>query len=969
MRIRTGYSFRTAVGHLPEVMSRLEEIGAAAAPITDRLSTFGFTRWTKAAKKAELKPVYGVEIACVPALGEKKPRVDYWTFLAIGSLRPLHDLIWRATNNPGKEPSLLYRQALDAPGLVKVAGERLLLDDLPGSLPDDFFVALSPSLPKGLARKASEKEIPFIASSDNYFPRQEDEEFYRVALGRRAGTQTYPRWILTDDEWRQATAWISTSEEQATALMNRVKVLEKCNAAMKTARLLVPEKAHSLREMCEKGAKEKGVDLSDKVYSARLERELELIAEKEYEDYFYILSDMIKWAKQRMVVGPARGSSCGSLVCYLLDITAIDPIPFGLIFERFIDVNRKDLPDIDVDFSDTQRHLVFDYAEEKYGRERVARLGTVGMFKPRSSIKQAGASLRIPGWRTDKVLDSIIERSSGDSRAMNALEDTLNETDPGRALLRDHPELLIATRMEGHPNNASQHAAGVLITDEPVAEYVAVDARTKAAWCDKKDSEDLNLLKIDALGLTQLSIFERCLELIGEKPISGWLERLPLDDQEAFDVLNRGHFSGIFQFTGTSMRSIARQIHYSNLQDIVATTALARPGPLATGGAHSWIRRKAGTEAPTSIHPMLTELTKETYGVVVYQEQVMRIVREMGKMSWEDTSAIRKAMSGRLGNEFFEAYWEKFKVGAAENGVDNVTAKAIWDQINTFGSWAFNLSHAVAYGTMSYYCCWLKAHHPVEFAAATLDAEADPGKQIALLRELAEEGTEYVAVDPEHSTDRWRPATKDGKTILVGPLTAIKGIGPAKVREILDARKAGEPLRPALQKQLENATTEIDSLFPISDAIKTLHPDLTKINIFSEPIPIIDVQCGINGEVLILAVAKKIATKDENEEVNVIKRGGRRLTGPTQAIQFFFGDDTDEIFCKIDRFKFERIGRKVMEEGRAGKSLYAVKGTVPRGFRMIQINNIRYLGEIDGALKLKWDGGTSRGEYKAPGEQ
>jgi DNA polymerase III alpha subunit len=251
-----------------------------------------------------------------------------------------------------------------------------------------------------------------------------------------------------------------------------------------------------------------------------------------------------------MVVGPARGSSCGSLVCYLLNITTIDPIPFGLIFERFIDINRTDLPDIDIDFSDERRQLVFDYAEEKYGRAHVARLGTVGLFKPRSALKQAGASLRIPTWRIEKVLDSLIERSSGDARAMFALEDTLKGTEAGRAMLSEFPEALIAGRMEGHPANSSQHAAGIVITQEPVAEYVAVDARSKATMCDKKDAEVLNLLKIDALGLTQLSIFERTLKLAGLPDVSGWLEQLPLDDQAAFDVLNKQHFAGIFQFTG-----------------------------------------------------------------------------------------------------------------------------------------------------------------------------------------------------------------------------------------------------------------------------------------------------------------------------------------------------------------------------------------------------------------------------------
>jgi len=380
---------------------------------------------------------------------------------------------------------------------------------------------------------------------------------------------------------------------------------------------------------------------------------------------------------------------------------------------------------------------------------------------------------------------------------------------------------------------------------------------------------------------------------------------------------------------------------------MVSITALARPGPLATGGANSWVKRRNGTEKINSLHPLLSELTNETYGVVVYQETVMNIVRQLGRMSWEDTSAVRKAMSGRLGDEFFEGFWKKFAKGAAENNISEATAKEIWDQVCTFGSWAFNKSHAVAYGVMSYYCCWLKAHHPLEFAAATLDAESDPMKQIATLRELANEGISYVPVDPDHSTDRWMPVKKGKKQHLVGPLTSIKGIGPAAVSEILDARKRGEPIREALRKRLVNAKTEIDSIYPIRDAVKRLHPDLEASGIVSSPRNIINVQCGVQGEVMVFAIAKRIVPRDENDPGNIAKRGGKVYSGPTAALNLFVNDDTDEIFAKVDRFRFEHLGRQIIERGRAGKALYAIKGTVPTGFRMISITAIKFLGFID----------------------
>jgi DNA polymerase III alpha subunit len=947
MRTRTGYSFRTAVGHTRDVVSRIKELGWDAAPISDRNSTFGFTKWTKAAKEAGLRPIYGVELAVVPSLGEKRPFIDYWTFFAKESLRPLHDAVAQATSNPGKEPSLTYQQALALPGLVKITGERVALDLIP-SRTRDLYVGLSPSLPAGLYHAALERGLRLITTADNFYPRAEDKEFYRVSLGRRANTQTYPMWMVSDEELWESVEWYASRDILDEAIANRRLAMASCSATQKRATLLSPDKPMTLRQMCVEGADRVGVNLEDKIYSERLDRELAMIASKNFEDYFYIIADLIGWAKKRMIVGPARGSSCGSLVCYLLDITTIDPIPYKLVFERFIDINRSDLPDIDIDFSDVRRQMVFDYAEEKYGTERVARLGTVGMFQPKSALNQAGATLKIPSWQINKVVESIIDRSAGDSRADNSLEDTLAGTEAGRTVAREFPEILIAGRMEGHPNNAGQHAAGIVITQEPVAEFVAVNSATKATMCDKKDAEALNLLKIDALGLTQLSIFERTMDLIGRESISGWLETIPLDDPLAFDVLNRGHFAGVFQFTGGAMRGLTQRVKITEVEDMISITALCRPGPTTSGGADQWVRRKNKEAEVTYPHPAFEPYTRDTYGVVVYQEQIMQIARNLGDLSWDDVTELRKAMSKSLGKEYFDKFGDRWKAGAMKRGIPASVLDKTWDEMCAYGAWAFNRAHSVAYGIVSYWSCWLKAHHPVEFAAATLDAEKDPAKQIAMLRELATEGIDYVAVDQEHSTERWEPVTRaDGKKSLVGPLTIVKGIGPAAVAEILDCRRRGQPLRATLSKRVASAKTDIDSLFPIRDAIARLHPDIAiSANIHSTPTPIINVQSGIPGEVLILALAKKLAPLNENEPSRVAKRG-REFTGPVEALNMFFMDDTDEIFCKIDRYMFKAIGEDVVNRGRQGKALYAIKGTVPRDFRMIKVRQIRFLGFTD----------------------
>lgn len=939
--IKTGYSFRTAFGHLEDVADRLISIGWTHGPMADRCSTFGYNRWTKVCEKKGLKPVYGVEVAVTPSLGEKKPRVDYFTFLCIDNLSDIHNIIFTATKNVGREPSLTYRQALCAPGVIVIAGERLQLSEIPPEA--SLYLALSPATPRGLYKAAKERNVPFVALSSNAYPTEELRDTYRVTLGKYANTQSYPQHILSDDEWHKALKWADESDRLA-AIKNREAILKETRATFNKAEMFKFQSDKSLKELCLEGAARLGIDCKDKLYNERLERELKVIHEKGFDDYFYIIADLMVWAREKMVVGPARGSSCGSLACYLLGITSVDPIAYNLLFERFLDVTRTDLPDIDLDFSDSRRHLVFEYVEKKYGREHVARLGTVNFFQPRSALNSIGAALKIPRFMIEKTAEQIVSYAAGDERAHKQLEDTLKTTPAGQDLVEQFPEVLQCVDIENHPYVSSQHAAGLVITKKPITDYVAFDWRTKSIMCDKKDAEDLNLLKIDALGLTQLSIFERTLELVGKPVLSATLEALPRDDQKAFDVLNKRQYAGIFQFQGAALQGLTNQVKVEKLDDIVAITALARPGPLDSGGAASWVRRKNGHEEISYAHPDLERVLKSTLGVIIYQEQVMQIVRELAGFSWEDVSSFRRAIGKSQGQGALDKYSETWRKGTKH--IPLPISEAIWSNLLTFGAYGFNLSHAVAYGLLSYWCCWLKAYHPVEFAAASLDAESDPDKQIALLKELQSEGIDYVSVDPENSRDRWMPVKRSNKLLLVGPLTNIKGLGPSFVREVLEARDQDKELRPALSKRLKEAKTAIDSLYPVSDQIKKLHPDLGAINIVSEPVPVKEVQAGKRGEVMILAVAKRITLIDENEPDRLAKRG-RAFTGPTKAVNLWFKDDTDEIFCKIDRFAFGRLGQKVIETGKAGKSLYAVKGFVPHNFRMIKITAIKYLGDME----------------------
>lgn len=947
VKIRTGYSFRTAAGQVDDVISRLKEIGWQHAPICDRASTFGFVRWTKACKAAGLKPIYGVELAVTESVNAERPTVDYWSFYAIEELEPVHALLELATSQFRFEPLLSYEQAMAARGVVRITGHR---PQLHAFTPDKLtYMALAPSSSQGLVAAGIKRKMRFIATSDNKYPRKEDHQFYELVIGRFANTQTYPQYILSDEEWKAALPHNVSPKMMTDALNARAAVEHMCKATLPTGKLLKPVRKKTLKVMCLEGAKKLKLKMTQE-YTERLDRELTLIKEKKFEDYFYIIADVVQWARERMVVGPARGSSCGSLVCYLLQITTVDPIKYDLVFERFIDVNRNDLPDVDIDFSDQKRQDVFDYMAKKYGVERVARLGTVNMFKARSVIKTAGAIFQIPFSECDALADSIIERSKGDARALQGLEDTLKDTDRGKEFAAKYPEILVAARMEGHPSHYSQHAAGIILTDGPVRSYVAIDANTGGTQCDKKDAETLGLLKIDALGLTQLSIFEDTLELAGIKRTPHVLEDLPRDDKAAFDVLNNGHFAGVFQFNGDALQKITKQCKVESLEDIVSITALGRPGPLTSGGTVTWVERKNKRAPVTYPHKLFEPYLKATLGVVTYQEQVMQIGRNIGDLTWSDVTALRKAMSQSLGKEYFAKFGDPWKAAAVRKGIPMKQAEKIWDDLCAYGAWAFNRSHAVAYGLISYWCCWLKAHYPVEFAAATLTHTTDTVKQLLLLRELAAEGITYKPVDIDLSTDKWTVGTHKGKKMLIGPVQNVPGLGPKLTQQILSARARGEPLPERAQKLLTNATTKLDTLFPIRERIEKIMPDPSERQIYSTPVSIAEIPAETGFECMVFAVVDKINLRDENEQVHVDKRGGKIFTdGMTQSVIMHIRDDSGNMIAKVNRYDYKKHGAPIVERGRPGKVIYALKGSIwsANAFKMLQVKAVRFIGETE----------------------
>jgi DNA polymerase-3 subunit alpha len=430
------------------------------------------------------------------------------------------------------------------------------------------------------------------------------------------------------------------------------------------------------------------------------------------------------------------------------------------------------------------------------------------------------------------------------------------------------------------------------------------------------------------------------------------LSTIDMNDPLAFAILNDKKYTGIFQFNGLALQSISEQIAVSSLNDIVAITALARPGPLNSGSANKWIKVHNGREPESYPHPLFEEHLKGTLGVVAYQEQVMTIGRDIGGLSWEDVSSLRKAMAKSLGAEFFDQYGDRWKAGGRLKGIPDDVLNKTWDDLCAYGSWAFNLSHALAYGVVSYYCCWLKAHYPIEFAAATLSYTENAETQKQLLRELEKEGVGYIAVDKELSIETWSVGNKDGRKVLVGPLTNVVGIGPKTMAAIISARARGEPMPEKAAKLLSEPVTNISSLYPIKNALDHFTPALRKADpprITREPTLIADIKIRSESqkEIVVWGVAEDIIPRDINEELKVAKRGGYRYSDPTKQLNIRIKDDTGVIMAIINRKEYEALGRPIVERGKPGKVIYGVKGEIPPDSKIMWVNNVLYIGDLD----------------------
>ncbi|HYL75797.1 MAG TPA: DNA polymerase III subunit alpha [Bryobacteraceae bacterium] len=666
-------------------------------------------------------------------------------------------------------------------------------------------------------RLSKETRIPLVATNDSHYMRQEDARAHEILLCIQTGkTMSDPqRMRFTQPEFYLKTRdeMLRMFGEMEEALDRTWDIAQRCQVSLEKVKEPFPkfdvppdhttdtyfeyaarqgfEKRRPRLEALRKTGALKH-DLSE--YTERLDREIRMIQQMKFSGYFLIVWDFIRFAKSRGIpVGPGRGSAAGSLVSYSMDITDLDPLEYGLLFERFLNPERISMPDIDIDFHTRRRGEVIQYVTEKYGREQVAQIITFGTLAARTSIKDVGRVLDISFADVDRITKLI--PTTLNIKLKEAMEQEPAIEEAARKDPRLQEVLEVASKLEGMARNASMHAAGVVISPVPLNELVPLYKTNKDEIVTQYDMvglEKLALLKMDFLGLTTLDIIQDALALIEQhRGVKLVVEELPLDDADTYQIFSKGFTSGVFQFESRGMRDILRKYQPTRVEDLCALNALYRPGPLQGGMVEDFIDRKHGRKQVTYDFPELKELLEETYGVIVYQEQVMQISNRLAGYSLGEADILRRAM-GKKKAEEMAAQRVRFLQGAKEKGFQQKKVEKIFDLMEQFAGYGFNKSHSAAYAYLAYVTAYLKAHYPQEFLSALLSSETgNVDKVVKYINECREMGIAVLAPDVNHSNKDFTPSESG---IRMG-LCAIRNVGGGAADSIIEARHSGGPFQ------------------------------------------------------------------------------------------------------------------------------------------------------------------------------
>ena len=842
LHLHTDYSLLDGACEIDRLMDRAAGLRMPAVAITDHGNLFGAVKFYEAALKRGLKPILGCEVyVATTSRFDRSPEADrpFHLVLLCENERGYRNLLKLASSaflegyyyKPRIDKALLARHADGLIGLsgclrgevaVALCADRLDaarqaaydLRDIFGK--GNFYLEIQD---QGLAEEkrinpqmihlSRETGIPLVATNDCHYLSQADARAQDVLVciqtGKTLSDASRMKFATDQFYFKWPEEMQAVLGEAPEALSRTLEIAERCNVHLEQKEHVFPHfevpPGETLDSFFEKVTREGFAHRRQKLeqwaaagklrypieaYEERLEREIELVKQMRFAGYFLIVWDFIRYAREKCIpVGPGRGSAAGSLVAYSLHITDVDPLQHGLVFERFLNPERISFPDIDIDFCMRRRGEVINYVTEKYGRENVSQIITFGTMGAKAVIRDAGRALDIPFADVDRIAKLV-------PNTLNiSLEEALKQTPELRQLKETDPRvadlLQVAGHLEGLVRHASTHAAGVVISPQPLEEIVPLykskeDEITTQYAMD--DLEKIGLLKMDFLGLTTLTVIDDCVKLLeatrGEKLD---LDTLPLNNEATYALLGNGLTAGIFQFEGRGMTEILQRVKPNRLADLTALNALYRPGPIQM--IDDYIARKTGKKRVTYDLPQLKEILEETYGVIVYQEQVIQIFNRVAGFTLGEADVVRRAM-GKKKHEEMVANREKFLAGAKKNNVAAAKAERLWELVEQFAGYGFNKSHSAAYALVAYQTAYLKTHYPVEFMSALLTAEI--GNQDKLTKYLNECRDMNISILPPDVNSSDLTFTPVGNSIRFG-LTAIKNVGAAAIESVLAARR------------------------------------------------------------------------------------------------------------------------------------------------------------------------------------
>ncbi len=835
LHVHSHYSLLDGAIGIDTLVGEAARLGMGSLALTDHGNLFGAIEFYTKARQAGIRPILGCEAylvpgdATAPASHQERPPRYHITLLARDrqgweSLSRLSSLSWLRgfQRKPRIDKHMLAEHGA---GLIALSG--CMSGEVPGHVlghrvdeacrateeyvsilgRENFYLevmsnglAAQQTIRDGMTEVARRTGCKLVATNDIHYRCQGDavaqDALICIGTGQRMHDPDRRFRIETDQlHFRSSEEMAALFGADSEAYRSTAEIAERCNLelqlhAMHLPRFDIPtgeEPETFMRRLCEQGLARRYGGLPPAVRE-RFEAEFTVIRSMGFVSYFLIVWDLIRYAREQGIpVGPGRGSAAGSIVAYSLDITQLDPLRYDLLFERFLNADRISMPDIDIDFCRDRREEVIDYARRKYGHEQVCQIVTFGTMAAKAALRDAGRVLEIPLPEVDRIAKRIPDLPK--TRLADALEADaeLRGMFEGSDQLR---ELLdVSRRIEGMARNTSTHAAGVVITDRPLMDLVPLCVVQGAVntQFQMNDLEQIGLLKMDFLGLKNLTVLAKAAELVQRtQGLAVDFDTLPLEDAATYALLRRGDVGGVFQLESSGMRELIVRLQPDSFEDIIALIALYRPGPLQSGMVDSFVRRKHGQEPIEYSHPLMEPVLRDTYGAMVYQEQVMRLAQTLGGLSLNDADGLRKAM-GKKDKKRMASYEEKFLAGCASRSIASGSAQRIWQDMSRFAEYGFNKSHSAAYGLITFRTAYMKAHFPAEYMAALMSCDAgDTDKLAEYVEECRGAGRTVLGPDVNASRADFQP---EGAAIRYG-LMAIKGIGGRLVDALLAARDA-----------------------------------------------------------------------------------------------------------------------------------------------------------------------------------